>query len=521
MDPTEAPVPGPPATPLFQARNLTVEYPAVRALDHVDFELARGEIHALLGENGAGKTTLINVLSGLVQPKSAELSLRGKPFLSSSPRDAESAGISTVHQELDLIPTLSIAENICLGRSRGILSWRNTHARAKSALSRLGTSLKTRRLLGSCSTAEQQLVAIARALDVDAKVLILDEPTSSLDAAESQSLFNILRHLRGKGLGIILITHFLDQVYQIADRITVLRNGKRVGTWPAAELPRAGLIESMTGRTLETAASISGASGPRAPQDKFTTTQNTAPLLHFSNLSRRNAISPTSASIHNSESIGLAGLLGSGRTELARLIFGADDADSGSISLDNQPFKQGSIPHSIRRGIAMLPEDRKSQGLFLDLSIRENIILAFQARRGGLRPISTSEQQRLADHYIQALRIKAPSSESPVRTLSGGNQQKVLLARWLAIQPRLLILDEPARGIDVGARAEIESLIASLREQGMSILLISSEVDEVVRICTRALILRDRKCIGELSGPDLTEPAILARIAEPASRTSS
>ncbi len=495
--------------PLLESRSLTVEFPAVRALSSVDFTLARGEVHALLGENGAGKSTLINVFSGLIHPGAGQLLVSGRDVALSSPREAERFGISTVHQELDLIPTLSISENISLNRfPRGLISWKHTRRRAESALTRMGVTLDTRRPLGACSIAQQQLVAIARALDVNCRVLILDEPTSSLDAAEVRELLALLSRLRTQGLGIILITHFLEQAYAIADRITVLRNGSRVGTWRAPQLSRTALVEAMTGRTATAQHHAPASPHPGSPHRPPT------PFFQLHTLGRRHSIAPVSTTISSGESLGLAGLLGSGRTELARLIFGADRPDSGHISIDGHRLR-ASIPRSIRHGLALTPEARKSQGLLLDLSIHDNIILALQARRGPLRPIPGREQRRLADHYIATLNIKCSSPEAPVRTLSGGNQQKVLLARWLAIQPRLLILDEPTRGIDVGARAEIESLITSLRNDGLSVILISAEIDEITRVCDRALILRDRRVIGELAGDELTEAAILSRIAAP------
>ena len=506
----QAPAPG---SLLLHARGLIVDYPGARALNNVDFEVAPGEVHAVLGENGAGKSTLINILSGLIRPDAGNVTLSGSEFQPTSPHDAASAGISTVHQELDLIPSLSIAENTCLGRfpaRRGFISWRQTRRRAAAALARLGITLDPRRTLGDCSLAQQQLVAIARALDTDCRILILDEPTSSLDAAEVRHLFDLLARLRAQGLGIILITHFLDQAYAIADRITVLRNGSRLGTWPAADLPRTALIEAMTGRSLDPSDRATGFRGSSADA------RATAPsLLTIRNLARRHSIHTTSLTLSRGETLGLAGLLGSGRTELANLIFGADAPDQGHITFDGRRL-HASIPESIRHGMAMTPEDRKTQGLFLDLSIRDNIVLALQARSGPLRPIPLREQRRLADHYTRTLNIKAPSPDTPVRTLSGGNQQKVLLARWLAIQPKLLILDEPTRGIDVGARAEIESLIHSLRAEGLAIILISAEIDEIARVCDRAVILRDRRCIAELESDQLTESNILSQIAAPA-----
>jgi len=529
---------------LLSANSLTVLYPGVRALDSAHFELKGGveggEIHALMGENGAGKSTLIRVLTGLHTPDSGSLELDGRPFSPRSVHEAEAAGISAVFQEIDLIPTMSIAENLLLGRQPtrlGLVRGHEQRKRAAADLARVGFTLDLSRTVKELPVGLRQMVAIARALDVHARALILDEPTSSLDSAETRSLFTVMRDLRARGTSIVFVSHFLDQVYEISDRITVLRNGATVGTWPTPDLSRSALIEAMTGRTINTSTHEHRAGAtppsqrevgrggglrahnntpsetdlPRAPLRDSTST----PALTFRNLSRRSSLAPVTVtgSVLAGESLGLAGLLGSGRTELARLIFGADKPDSGEVRAGPTRLRPGSIRDSIARGIAFTPEDRKTQGLILELTVRENIILALQARRGSLRPIPRAEQLRLAAHYIRALNIRTPGPETPVSSLSGGNQQKVLLARWLALQPRVLILDEPTRGVDIGARAEIESLIASLREQGLAIILISSELDEVVRMCDRVMVLRDRACIGELSGDDVNERAILKTIA--------
>ncbi len=531
-----------------------------------------------MGENGAGKSTLIRAITGLVRPDGGSMTLLGRPHAPRSTRDAESAGISAVHQEIDLVPTLSIGENILLGRQParprwagpfGLVNRRAQKTRAASALSRIDLALDTSCPLADLPVGLQQMVAIARAVDSSARVLILDEPTSSLDRAETAALFRVLRDLRSRGTAILFVSHFLDQVYEISDRITVLRNGATVGSWPTPDLPRPALIEPMTGKAFSASTESAtppsqreggrggGLAGDPSPTPVEPTTskkfvrgglaadsatpgspssaeptssaspvpprqdapgESTAagraiPALAFKEVSRRNSLSPTSGNVRSGETLGLAGLLGSGRSELARLIFGADKPDSGSISIDGKPLRPGSIRASIAAGLAMSPEDRKTQGLVLDLTVRENIILALQARRGGLRPIPAREQRRLADHYITSLSIKTAGPDAPVSSLSGGNQQKVLLARWLALRPSVLILDEPARGVDVGARAEIEALIAALRAQGLAIILISAELDELVRACDRVMVMSDRACAGELAGDDVTETAILSAIA--------
>jgi galactofuranose transport system ATP-binding protein len=506
--------PSSPGDPLLQVRALVVDYPGVRALDGVTLDVRSGEVLALMGENGAGKSTLIRVLTGVCRPASGSMTLGSAPFSPRSAREAEDSGVAAVHQELDLIPTMSVEDNICLGRQPvrlGLISPAALRRRARAALQRLKLALDTRRVLGSLPVAVQQMVAIVRALDVRSRVLVLDEPTSSLDADETRRLLAILRGLRQQGLAIVLVTHFLSQAYEIADRIAVLRNARHVGTWAAATLTRAALVEAMTGKTPASARAPLALDTP-APAPPGT-------VLSFERLGRRGVIEPVSGRLDRGESLGLAGLLGSGRTELARLLFGADRPEGGTVSVESRRLRPGSVPDAIGAGVAFTPEDRKADGLILDLCVRENIILALQARRGPLRPIPRAEQERLCAHYMRALGIRAPGIQTPVRQLSGGNQQKVLLARWLAMRPRILILDEPTRGIDVGARAEIEAIIAGLRSSGVGVLLISSELDELVRLCGRILVLRDRHAAGELHGPHISEDRILQLIAgaEPSS----
>jgi simple sugar transport system ATP-binding protein len=489
------------------ARGLVMEFPPVRALDGVDFDVRAGEVHALMGENGAGKSTLIKVLSGLYRPVAGMVRIRGKKFAPGSPREAEAAGVSTVFQEIDLVPTLSVADNVCLGRyprRLGMIRRGKTRARAEAALARLDLRLDVSRALAEYPIAIRQMVAIARALDVEARVLILDEPTSSLDARETRELFGVLRRLRSQGLGIVFVTHFLEQVYEIADRITVLRNGALVGSWNAAALSKSGLVEAMTGKTFEAVTARERKEGVEAVKPV---------ALEFRGLGRRRGIEPSSGVLRSGETLGLAGLLGSGRTELARLLFGADAPDSGEVLVGRKAIRRGSVRRAIAAGIAFTPDDRKAQGLVLELSVRENIVLALQARRGALRPVPRGVQARLAEQYIRALKIRTPGAHTPVGNLSGGNQQKVLLARWLAVQPSVLILDEPTRGIDVGARAEIEALVEELRAKGAAVVFISAELDELVRTCGRLLVLRDRRVVGELVGDDVEESRVLGMIA--------
>ncbi len=495
--------------PLLAARGITVRYPAVLALREVDFTVRAGEVHALMGENGAGKSTLTRVIAGLVQPSAGELEVGGRVVQLTGARSAAAHGISAVHQELDLIPTMSVADNICLGRYArrlGLIDARASRERARRALARLDVQLDVTARLDSFPIAVQQLVAISRALDVDARILILDEATSSLDQQETQRLFAIVRRLRDEGMGIVFISHFLDQVYDVSDRLTVLRNGERVGEWEKAALPRPALIEAMTGTALAT---VEGGAVHADRQEQR------AEALSWAGLGRARSIAPSNGRVQQGEALGLAGLRGSGRTELARLLFGADHADSGTVVVAGHAVAPGALRRSIAAGVALAPEDRQAQGLVLDLTVAENIVLALQARRGALRAIPAAERRALAERYISALGIRTPSPDVPVRQLSGGNQQKVLLARWLAIDPTVLIVDQPTRGIDVGARAEIETLLRRLVKDGLALVVASDELDELVRLADRVLVLRDREVVGELDGSAVTEAAILARIAAP------
>ena len=500
------------AQSLLEIRGLKKSFPGVQALQGVDLTVRRGEIHALMGENGAGKSTLIKTLTGVYDRDAGESRLEGRSIRPNSPREAEEAGISTVYQEVNLIPHLSVAENICLGRQTarlGFVRWRAIRKRADEALRRLDLTLDTSRQLFSCSIAIQQMVALARAMDISAKLLILDEPTSSLDEREVTELFKVMRKLRAEGMGIVFVTHFLDQVYLVCDRITVLRNGKHIGEYATANLPRMELIARMIGKNT---AEVERMNRPSAPE---TVNVSGPPFLQVTNLGRRGSVCAMNLTVHSSEVVALAGLLGSGRTETARLIFGADRADSGEIRINGQPVTIRNPRDALRHRIAFTAEDRKVDGIIPNLSVRENIVLALQASRGPWARMGKSEQNALADRFIKALDIKTPGPEQRVKNLSGGNQQKVLLGRWLATEPKLFILDEPTRGIDVGAKAEIEKLIDALRKQGMAILFISSELEEVVRDSQRVVVLCDGRKIGELTGAEISEQTIMRTIAAP------
>ncbi|MGI8906259.1 MAG: sugar ABC transporter ATP-binding protein [Candidatus Sumerlaeaceae bacterium] len=500
------------ATPLLTMRGISKTFAGMYALADVEFTARSGEIHALMGENGAGKSTLLKVLTGVYARDAGTVLLEGQPFYPGSPAEAQDLGVSTVYQEVNLIPQLSVAENICLGRQPGrlgLISRRGVRRRAEAALERLGLKLDVSRTLSAYSIAIQQMVAIARALDVSARLLVLDEPTSSLDAEEVRRLFYVMRKLRAEGLGIVFVTHFLEQVYEVTDRITVLRNGRLVGEYVTAELPRLHLVAHMLGKGL-----AAHKQEEQHAHEQRAASTHTVPLLEVRGASARGWREPFDLSVRCGEVMGLAGLLGSGRTEVARLLFGVDAADRGSFLLDGKAVSLSSPRQAIRRGFGFSSEDRKTEGIVPELSVRENMILALQARRGWLRKFPRKQQQQIADRYIAALNIATSNAEKRIGQLSGGNQQKVLLARWLACDPRFLILDEPTRGIDIGAKAEIEKLTRELCEKGMALLFISSELDEVLRCSNRIAVMRDRRKVAEISAEDATEAGLMSIIAE-------
>ncbi len=495
---------------VLEMRGICKYFPGVRALQDVDFTLREGEIHALMGENGAGKSTLIKVLTGVYPKDGGEVRIKGVEGAAviRSPQDAQNVGISTVYQEITLCPNLTVAENMYIGRTKGsITNWKAMNSGAGKILESLGIPASPRQQLGSCSIAVQQMVAIARAVDMECKVLILDEPTSSLDEQEVQKLFGLMRDLRAKGVGIIFVTHFLEQVYEVCDRITVLRDGQLVGEYVIEDLPRVQLVSKMLGKELDDMADIKGESGGTAAD------QEGAPVLEAQDLCSSAGIKPFDFSIRKGEVNGFTGLLGSGRSECVRAIFGADRVTSGSVKMDGRPVKIKKPLDAMKCGIGYLPEDRKGDGIVGDLSVRENIILAYQVMKGFFHPISRAQAEAFADNYIQLLEIKTASSDTPIKSLSGGNQQKCILARWLLTDPKYLILDEPTRGIDIGTKIEIQKLVLRLAEKGTSVTFISSEIDEMLRTCSRLMVMRDRKLVGQLDGEDLTQAKIMATIA--------
>ncbi|UTW04650.1 sugar ABC transporter ATP-binding protein [Amphritea atlantica] len=492
-------------SPLLTARNIDKVFPGVVALNQVNFTLQPGEIHALLGENGAGKSTLIKCLTGAYQRDGGEVFLEGSKINPRDTLDAQTLGIGTVYQEVNLLGNLSVAQNMLMGReptSFGLISVKKLNQSAREILSQYGVLIDVAQPLSTYSVALQQIIAIARAVDLSAKVLILDEPTASLDTREVQMLFDILRRLKDQGVGIIFISHFLDQVFEISDMVTILRNGELIGSKTTKDMDRLELVNMMLGYELNEEI-VS-----QSPELKSPT-----PLIKFENFGHAQKVAPFDLTINKGEVVGLAGLLGSGRTETAEMLFGLTPNDSGTSHLNGVEIQLNSPRSAIENGFAFCPEDRKNDGIIGELSVRENLILALQAQRGWFQPLPKAEQNELCERYIKALDIRPADSEKQIQLLSGGNQQKVILARWLAINPSFLILDEPTRGIDVGAHAEIIRLIEGLCEKGMSLLVISSELEELVTYSHRVVIVRDRKQVAELGSEQITTNNIIKSIA--------
>ena len=491
---------------LLEARGIVKIFGQHRALDDVSFELRAGEVHALLGENGAGKSTLIKILTGAYRPDGGEVLLQGQPVTFRDPLDAQGHGIGTVYQEVNLLPNRSVAENLFLGRQPtrwGLIRRKEIETRAREVLVTYGLDIDVREELSSYSVAVQQIVAIARAVELSGKVLVLDEPTASLDRNEVARLFEVVRSLKARGLGVIFITQFLDQVFALADRVTILRNGRKITTQPLSQVNTTDVVRMMLGKDVAFDHHLSGLAGA----------SHGAPCVTFEGLGRKGSVAPFTLDVHQGEVVGVAGLLGSGRTEVARLMFGVDTPDSGQIVIDGKPAAIRNPAQAVAAGFGFCPEDRKLDGIFGDLSVRENIIIALQAKLGWFKALNREDQIDLAGRYADALDIRAADHDMPVRLLSGGNQQKVILARWLAIDPSFLILDEPTRGIDVGAHAEIVRTINRLREDGLGLFVISSELDEVVAYSNRVVVMRDREMVAELSGADVAPDRIVQAIA--------
>jgi monosaccharide-transporting ATPase len=500
--------------PILEMKRINKVFPGVRALSDVDFRLFRGEVHAIMGQNGAGKSTLVKVLTGVYGHDSGDMLLEGRPIRPGSPLAAQKLGISTVYQEVNLCPNLSVAENIFVGRQpmkMGRIDWKELNRKAEEALKRLNVVIDVTQVLSSYSIAIQQMVAIVRVLDISSKILILDEPTSSLDETEVEQLFKVIRKLRDDGLAILFITHFLDQTYRISDRITILKNGEFIGEYKTDALPKLELIAKMLGKELSefsfaTTRDERKNEGAKAARDAKN-------VLQVKELGLPGSIAPFNVDLSEGDVLGLAGLLGSGRTEMARLIFGIDGANQGEVFVKGKKTSINSPRSAMMAGMGFCSEDRKSEGIFAELTVRENIVLALQGRQGSLQYIPKNRQMEIADELIKSLAIKTPSANNTAGQLSGGNQQKLMLARWLATNPIILILDEPTRGIDVGAKLEIMELILNLSRQGMGVIFISSEFEEVVRCSTRIAVLKDKAKIAELGGDEMNETNIMHTIA--------
>ena len=497
--------------PIVVMKGITIEFPGVKALDGVNLRLFPGEVHALMGENGAGKSTMIKALTGVYKINAGSIEVDGKPQTFTGTGDARNAGIATVYQEVNLCTNLTIGENVMLGHEvRGPLgiNWKKTYEKSKKFLAQMGLEhLDPKAPLSSISIAMQQLVAIARAMVIDAKVLILDEPTSSLDANEVQDLFKIMRKIRDSGVAILFVSHFLDQIYEITDRLTILRNGKFIKEVMTKDTPRDELIGMMIGKS---AAELSQIGAKKAHKD----ISGERPIVSVKQLGLKGTINPTDLDVYPGQVVGFAGLLGSGRTELGRLLYGADKPDSGTYELKGKKVSISDPYTALCNKIAYSTENRRDEGIIGDLTVRENMLIALQATRGMFKPIPKKEADEIVDKYMKELNVRPNDPNKLIKNLSGGNQQKVLIARWLATHPDLLILDEPTRGIDIGAKAEIQQVVLDLAEQGMGVVFISSEMEEVVRLSDDIEVLKDRHKIAELVNDDtVSQETIVQTIA--------
>jgi ribose transport system ATP-binding protein len=487
--------------PLLEMEDICKSFPGVRALHHVSFDLRGGEIHALVGENGAGKSTLIKILAGALERDSGTIRVNGEVAQLRTPQAAIAAGISVIYQEFNLVPHLSVAENIYLGREPrqwGIIEFRTMRVGARGLLDRLGASFSETALVNELSVAEQQMVEIAKALSVESKALVMDEPSATLTEHELASLFEQMRRLKAEGVSIIYISHRLEEVFEIADRVTVLRDGEVVGTAPVSELDSQTIIRMMVGRDL---------SGERF--GRHTDEGATEEILRVEGLSRGGEVRDVSFTLHRGEILGLAGLVGAGRTELVRLIFGADRATGGRIYLEGRPVRPKSPAHAIALGIGLVPEDRKLQGLVLGLAVSSNVTLAHLDAVSTAGVLSGRQERQVAEDYIGKLDIATPSAQQIARNLSGGNQQKVVLAKWLFAQSKVLIFDEPTRGIDVGAKQEIYQIMRDVADSGAAVIMISSELPEILRMSDRIMVMHEGRVAGFLDPARATQEEIM------------
>ncbi len=495
--------------PLLTMHGINKRFAGIPALRGAELAVDKGEVHALIGQNGAGKSTLIKILTGYYAKDAGEIVFDGRPVAFGSPQEAQAAGISTIYQEINLVPYRSVAENICLGREKrrfGLLDWPAMHAEARALLARFHIDIDVRRPLMTYPTAVQQMVAIARAIGFDARLVIMDEPTSSLDEREVEVLFGVIRQLKAAGVSVIFVSHKLDELYAVCDRVTIMRDGRTVQVAPMAELSRLDLVTAMLGRELTQVLSEEHDAGDAARDTR-------EPVLAVRNLAAGRKVRDVGFEVRPGEIVGLAGLLGAGRTESVRAVFGADRPDSGTVRFMDSENAIAKPSDAIRAGMGFCSEDRKLEGIIPDMSVRENLTLALMpqlARRG---IVDEARSREVVDRFIKRLGIRCSGPEQRIRELSGGNQQKVLLARWLCMNPRLLILDEPTRGIDVGAKAEILSLIRELAGQGLGVVMISSELEEIVEAASRIFVLRDGRTVAELEGDAVNERTVMAAMA--------
>ncbi|HEX2903155.1 MAG TPA: sugar ABC transporter ATP-binding protein [Jatrophihabitans sp.] len=489
---------------------LTKSFPGVRALRGVDFALRPGEVHALVGENGAGKSTLIKVMTGVYQPDEGEIRYQGQAVQFATPLAAQHAGISTIYQEVNLVPLMSVARNLFLDREPrryGIIDSRAMKREASRILRQYGVDVDVSRPLRSLGLGAQQMVAIARAVQIDARVVIMDEPTSSLEQREVETLFRVIGQLKAAGIAIVYVSHRMGELYEICDRVTVMRDGAVVAVEELQNLERLQLVSLMLGRDLN---EVQRNGATAFDTDREVEGQT---VLKATGLTSRHELDEVSLSIRKGEVVGLGGLLGSGRSETAKAIVGALPLQGGQIEIDGKQVKRGSTAAAIRAGAVMLPEDRKTEGIIPNLSVRENIVLAALPRISRLGLVTRAKQDEIVDYFMKRLQIKASSPEQRVADLSGGNQQKVMLARWLCLQPKVLLLDEPTRGIDVGAKAQVQEVINELARDGLGVLLISSELDELIEGADRLVILREGQVVGELHGDDVNEGELMTALA--------
>ncbi|WP_329458885.1 sugar ABC transporter ATP-binding protein [Streptomyces sp. NBC_01497] len=504
----------PPGTaPVLDVVGVGKSFAGVHALRGVDFSLRPGEVHALIGENGAGKSTLIKVMTGVYRPDAGQVRFEGRPREFRNPLEAQAAGISTIYQEVNLVPLMSVARNLFLGREPrrlGLIDVRRMNRDAAEALGRYGVDVDVTRPLRTLGLGAQQMVALARAVGIDARVVVMDEPTSSLEPREVETLFSVIRDLRARGIAVVYVSHRLDELYAICDRVTVLRDGALVHTGAMADLQRLRLVSLMLGREMSTVRS----EGATAFDSDRHERAGSRPVLRATGLAVRHRVHDVSLDVRPGEVVGLGGLLGAGRSETVKAVVGALPTDAGSVEVDGQVMRRRNPAAAIRAGVVLLPEDRKAEGVIPNLSVRENITLAALPRLSRAGVVSRGRQDEVVRFFMDRLRIKASGPDQKVSDLSGGNQQKVLLARWLCLGPKVLLLDEPTRGIDVGAKGEVQALIDELAGDGLGVLLISSDLEELIEGSDRVVVLKDGRVVGHLEGEEVDEEHLMRALAD-------